>query len=170
MSTGRLADWKISGDAILYSGFPITLTSTNVSNTNNGTARPNQYHKLVIQGRTLHHWFGTSAAATPCSGASNGTCAYGSEIINPLWYGQGRRSTRSWLPYCRYVNVQAVPYLQRTGHRLPCRRLQCRKYRFLFGPGSSGHYTIYSWTDHQHSIAGTSVPILPEVHVLIGHA
>lgn len=77
-----IGGWKISGDAILYSGFPITLTSTDVSNTNNGTARPNQYQKLVVTGRTLQHWFGTAPGATPCTGASNGVCAYGPELIN----------------------------------------------------------------------------------------
>ncbi len=99
-----IGGWKISGDAILYSGFPITLTSTNVSNTNNGTARPNQYQKLVVTGRTLQHWFGTGPTATPCTGASNGTCAYGPELINT--FGTARVGTER-APGYRIVDMSA---------------------------------------------------------------
>ncbi|HEY1743204.1 MAG TPA: TonB-dependent receptor [Granulicella sp.] len=74
--------WKLSGDAILYSGFPVTFVSTNVANSNAGTARANKYLPLTIKNRSLQHWFGTDPSATPCNGAFNGVCAYGSELTN----------------------------------------------------------------------------------------
>ena len=74
--------WKISGDAILYSGFPITITATNVSNANAKTARANQYLPLIVRNRSLLNWFGTDPSATPCGTTFNGTCAYGAEQAN----------------------------------------------------------------------------------------
>ena len=77
-----IGGWKLSGDAILYSGFPVTITSTNVANANASTARANQYLPLIVKNRTLAHWFGTDPSAAACSGAFNGTCAYGPELAN----------------------------------------------------------------------------------------
>jgi hypothetical protein len=85
----------VAANAVMYSGFPITIGSSNQSNSNNGGgARANQYHKLNIVNRSLLHWFGTGPDALPCqataptpSGAppvnTNGVpCAYGSELTN----------------------------------------------------------------------------------------
>ena len=61
-----IGGWKVSTEAVLYSGFPITLGSSNASASNNGGgARPNQYRTLIVKGRTLAHWFGTDPSATP---------------------------------------------------------------------------------------------------------
>jgi Carboxypeptidase regulatory-like domain/TonB dependent receptor len=79
---GAIGGWKISGDAILYSGFPITISSTNVANSNASAARANQYMPLIVKNRSLTNWFGTDPSAKPCSGAFNGTCAYGPELTN----------------------------------------------------------------------------------------
>ena len=76
-----IGGWKVSTEAVLYSGFPITIGSSNASASNNGGgARANQYRPLIIKNRTLLHWFGTDPSATPCSGTDNGTCAYGPEL------------------------------------------------------------------------------------------
>lgn len=83
--------WKISGDAILYSGFPITITSSNFANANASTARANQYLPLRVKSRTLSNWFGTDPSAKPCNGAFNGTCAYGTELTNT--FGTARVNT-----------------------------------------------------------------------------
>ena len=48
-----------------------------------GSARANQYRKLQVKNRTIQHWFGTDPSANPCTGADNGTCAYGED-----WLGQ----------------------------------------------------------------------------------
>ena len=65
-----IGGWKVSAEAVLYSGFPITIGSSNASASNNGGgARANQYTKLIIKNRTLAHWFGTDPSATPCTGA-----------------------------------------------------------------------------------------------------
>jgi hypothetical protein len=73
--------WKVSTEAVLYSGFPITIGSTNASQSNNGGgARANQYRPLRVVGRSLAHWFGTDPSATPCAAADNGVCAYGAEL------------------------------------------------------------------------------------------
>ncbi|WP_158821427.1 TonB-dependent receptor [Granulicella sp. S156] len=78
-----IGGWKVSTEAVLYSGFPITIGSTNNSASNNGGgARANQYQKLIIKNRSLAHWFGTDPSATPCIGASNNVCAYGAELPN----------------------------------------------------------------------------------------
>jgi len=108
-----IGGWKISADAILYSGFPITITngSTNSSNANNGTNRGNQYHKLTVTGRTLAHWFGTGADALPCTGsagvttnANNAPCAYGPETVNT--FGTARVGTER-APGYRIVDTSA---------------------------------------------------------------
>jgi Carboxypeptidase regulatory-like domain/TonB dependent receptor len=84
----RLVDWAVGGwkvslDAVMYSGFPITIGSTNASASNNGGgARANQYRKLHVVNRSLAHWFGTDPSATPCAAADNGVCAYGAELAN----------------------------------------------------------------------------------------
>ena len=99
-----IGGWKISTDAVLYSGFPITLTSTNVSGTNNGAARANQYLPLTVTGRTLTHWFGTDLSAVPCTGAFNHACAYGAELPNT--FGTARVGTQR-APGYRIVDASA---------------------------------------------------------------
>jgi hypothetical protein len=87
-NVNRFVDWAIGGwrvslDAVMYSGFPITIGSVNNSSSNNGGgARANQYRPLRVVNRTLLHWFGTDPSATPCAGADNGVCAYGGELAN----------------------------------------------------------------------------------------
>ena len=87
-----IGGWKVSAEAVLYSGFPITIGSSNASASNNGGgARANQYRKLIIKNRSLAHWFGTDPSATPCAAASNGVCAYGAELPNS--FGTARVGT-----------------------------------------------------------------------------
>ncbi|MGA7158789.1 MAG: TonB-dependent receptor [Acidobacteriaceae bacterium] len=78
-----IGGWKVSAEAVLYSGFPITIGSSNASASNNGGgARANQYRHLIVKNRSLAHWFGTDPSATPCASADNGLCAYGAELPN----------------------------------------------------------------------------------------
>ena len=78
-----IGGWKVSADAVMYSGFPITIGSTNNSNSNNtGGARANQYRQLRVVNRSLAHWFGTDPSATVCGATDNGICAYGAESTN----------------------------------------------------------------------------------------
>jgi len=78
-----IGGWKVSLNAVMYSGFPITIGSSNASSSNNGGgARANQYRPLVVKNRSLLHWFGTDPSAVPCAGADNGLCAYGGELAN----------------------------------------------------------------------------------------
>jgi hypothetical protein len=78
-----IGGWKVSLDAVMYSGFPITIGSTNNSNSNNtGGARANQYRKLRVVNRSLAHWFGTDPSAVPCGATDNHLCAYGAETTN----------------------------------------------------------------------------------------
>ncbi len=75
-----LGGWRIDGTVIAYSGLPLTITSPQNSGTNSyGGSRANQYRKLTVVNRGVAHWFGTDASAVPCSGADNGSCAYGPE-------------------------------------------------------------------------------------------
>jgi hypothetical protein len=90
-----IGGWKVSTEAVLYSGFPITIGSSNTGyNVNGGGTRANQYHQLNITGRSLAHWFGTGADVLGCvstvanaPGASpmntnSAYCAYGAETGN----------------------------------------------------------------------------------------
>jgi hypothetical protein len=88
-----IGGWKVSTNAVLYSGFPITIGSSLGTVTNNGGgARANQYQPLIIKNRSLSHWFGTDPTATPCTllpstAGQNPSCAYGNEL-NAATYGQ----------------------------------------------------------------------------------
>jgi hypothetical protein len=81
-----IGGWKMSTEAVLYSGFPMTIGSSNASASNNGGgARANQYRQLRIVNRSLAHWFGTDPSATPCTGPNVilgvlQPCAYGAEL------------------------------------------------------------------------------------------
>jgi len=97
-NTNRFVDlaiggWKVSTNAVLYGGFPITIGSSLGTVTNNGAgARANQYQPLRIVHRSLLHWFGTDPTATPCTllpstAGQNPSCAYGNEL-NAATYGQ----------------------------------------------------------------------------------
>lgn len=78
--------WRLATTAILYSGFPVTIFGTDVSNTNNagwGLSRANQYHPMIIRNRSLQDWFGTDpSAANSSTCPDNGLCAYGLAATN----------------------------------------------------------------------------------------
>jgi hypothetical protein len=99
-----LGGWKLSGAGIFYSGFPITITSSNNANINSETARANQYLPLRIVHRTVGNWFGTDPSAERCSGAFNGVCAYGTELPNQ--FGTARIGTERGPDY-RQVDLSA---------------------------------------------------------------
>ena len=78
--------WSISGTAIAYSGFPISIYGPRSDGTNSdGDSRANHYRNLRIRGRTLSKWWGNDPSAIPCSGGDNGSCAYGSAA--PFTFG-----------------------------------------------------------------------------------
>jgi hypothetical protein len=77
-----IGGWKIAGSGTLYTGFPITISGPDNANVNALAARANRYRALKIVDRSVHNWFGTDPSAVPCSGASNGACAYGPELPN----------------------------------------------------------------------------------------
>jgi hypothetical protein len=105
-----IGGWKVSAEAVLYSGFPITIGSSSGGGTNNGGgAHANQYAPLVIKNRSLAHWFGTDPSATPCSGPNVvagvlQACAYGSELPNS--FGTARVGTER-APGYRVVDTSA---------------------------------------------------------------
>lgn len=92
---GRLTDealdgWELSGDAMLFSGLPVTMITfsptglTNSAQENDdGVERANQYTKMKIVHRSTTNWFGTDPSAVPCknqgttTNALGVTCAYG---------------------------------------------------------------------------------------------
>jgi hypothetical protein len=78
-----IGGWSISGSLIAYSGFPVTLSGPDNSNTGTyGGARPNAYRKFKIVNRSVTNWWGTDPSVTPCTGADNGVCAYGVSAPN----------------------------------------------------------------------------------------
>lgn len=81
-----LGGWRLSGDAILYSGFPLTMYSPYDYNVYANEIHAMQYRKMKIVHRTLNDWFGTDPSAVPCqtftadgTNIDNGSCAYGDE-------------------------------------------------------------------------------------------
>ncbi|HEX4022317.1 MAG TPA: TonB-dependent receptor [Acidobacteriaceae bacterium] len=81
-----LGGWMLSGDAVLYSGFPVVMNSGENYYVNSYNAHAIQFQKMRIVHRTTRLWFGTDPSATPClafdsagNTINNGTCAYGQE-------------------------------------------------------------------------------------------
>ena len=72
--------WKLGTVASLHSGFPFTVSSPGNYAVNQRANRGNHYRKLVVQDRSVDHWFGTGPSATACGvDQDNGSCAYGQE-------------------------------------------------------------------------------------------
>jgi hypothetical protein len=80
---GAVGGWKLAGDAIVFSGLPVTINGPNNTNVFNRAERANQYRQLTGKHRSIGDWFGTDPSATPCQGLGidNGTCAYGAAGI-----------------------------------------------------------------------------------------
>ncbi|HEY3988167.1 MAG TPA: TonB-dependent receptor [Acidobacteriaceae bacterium] len=81
-----LGGWQLSGDAILYSGFPLKISTPIRYDVYANTAHSIHFRPLRITHRTTQNWFGTDPSAVPCLTADksgntidNGTCAYGTE-------------------------------------------------------------------------------------------
>jgi hypothetical protein len=90
-----LGGWKTSVSAILYSGFPVTITGPGNSNTFNtfGLNRANKYRSLVIHNQSIKNWWGTDRSATSCltAGVDDGTCAYG--VPGSFTFGSAQNNT-----------------------------------------------------------------------------
>lgn len=81
-----LGGWTVSGSGVYYSGFPVTLSTSDATSTSSyGNARPNQYRHMHIANRSISNWWGTDPSAVPCTGAEIGVCAYGPEL--PFQFG-----------------------------------------------------------------------------------
>ncbi len=87
-----LGGWKLSGDTILHTGFPVNMTGSNNGGFHARTARANQYRALQVVNRSVNHWFGTDPSANPCTAADSvtsvngtgnngGVCAYGNDQL-----------------------------------------------------------------------------------------
>ncbi|HEY6448859.1 MAG TPA: carboxypeptidase regulatory-like domain-containing protein [Acidobacteriaceae bacterium] len=81
--------WMLSGDAVLYSGFPLTMQSYEDYYVNSFAAHAIHFRPMKIRNRSVQNWFGTDASAQPCVAIDNsgntvddGTCAYGVESEN----------------------------------------------------------------------------------------
>jgi len=83
-----IGGWKLSTAAVVYSGFPETLTAGSSNVQSYGTNRANQYMPLKVTGRSLSHWYGTGSSALPCTAAgsmlnaNNVPCAFGVPAAN----------------------------------------------------------------------------------------
>jgi hypothetical protein len=74
-----IGGWKIGMTAVVYTGFPVTITASNNAYTNNKLNRPNHYRPLKVTNRNIDHWFGTDPSTSGCTvaGSDLGVCAYG---------------------------------------------------------------------------------------------
>lgn len=109
LTNEALGGWSISGDAVLYSGFPVTINSPNNANVNSYGSRANQYLQLRLKHQTVQDWFGTDPSAKPCSGTFNGTCAYGPELPNT--FGTAHVGTER-APGYRQIDLSAFKAFQ----------------------------------------------------------
>jgi Carboxypeptidase regulatory-like domain/TonB dependent receptor/TonB-dependent Receptor Plug Domain len=77
-----IGGWKITGTAVVYSGFPVTIAGPNNANVNSRAARADHVRPLIIRNQSVRHWFGTDPSAIPCdapgslNGIANSVCAY----------------------------------------------------------------------------------------------
>lgn len=102
-----LGGWKLAGNGLYSSGFPITLYQ-NPGNDNlngaadqnfnyNGYGRVNQYFRPKLVHRSLSNWFGTDPSAVPCTTAGatinklGVACAYGKPAFNQ--FGNAQNNT-----------------------------------------------------------------------------
>lgn len=98
-----IGGWQLSGDTILHTGFPTNMTGANNGGFHARTARANQYRPLIVKNRSVQHWFGTDPSANPCTGADNGTCAYGSEQFGQI--GNARVNNGPLAPGYRIIDL-----------------------------------------------------------------
>ncbi len=71
--------WHVAMSAIVYTGFPVNMSATNVSDTNNNSERANYLRPMHHVNRTALDWFGSDPSAAPCTSPTDvhiGTCAY----------------------------------------------------------------------------------------------
>lgn len=72
--------WKVAMTGFIYSGFPTTISTTNInSGVNSAQQRLIKYRNIRYVNRSVNNWFGTDPSAVPCltAGVDNGVCAYG---------------------------------------------------------------------------------------------
>jgi hypothetical protein len=79
-----IGGWKLSAAAVLWSGFPETVTGPGNNSNSYGNSRPNQYRKPKIVHRNLSQWFGDDPSVRDfcASGVDDGICAYGTPATN----------------------------------------------------------------------------------------
>jgi Carboxypeptidase regulatory-like domain/TonB-dependent Receptor Plug Domain len=72
-----LGGWKTSFNAIVHSGFPVTILGRDATNQAvRGNVRANHYGPLTYQNQSIDNWFGTGN--TFCAaGVNDGKCGYG---------------------------------------------------------------------------------------------
>jgi hypothetical protein len=98
-----LGGWQLSGNAILYSGLPVTIMTIPTTSDINGPGnldyiqRANQFGRPKVVNRSIQHWFGTDPSATPCT-ASGATinalgqpCTFGVAAQNK--FGTSQQNT-----------------------------------------------------------------------------
>jgi hypothetical protein len=106
-----LGGWQLSGDAVLYSGFPITMYSPLGYNVYANENHAQYFRKMQVVHRSLNDWFGTDPSAVPCltydangNPVDNGSCAYAVESYN--YYGNAQNGSER-APGYRKVDVGA---------------------------------------------------------------
>ena len=121
-----LGGWQLSGDAVLYSGFPLSMHSSENYFVNANGVHAIHFRPLHIVHRTVQNWFGTDPSAVPCNNSNssgntvdNGTCAYGQESFN----GFGNASNGSErAPGFRQIDLSAF----KTFHIVESQTLELR--------------------------------------------
>ncbi|MGH9616613.1 MAG: TonB-dependent receptor domain-containing protein [Acidobacteriaceae bacterium] len=141
--------WRLSGDVIMYQGFPITIGSPNNANIHSGSARANQYRSMKIVHRTTQHWFGTDPSANPCTGPDNGTCAYGEET--PGQFGTSHVNTER-APGYRIIDLSLFKSFQTV-------KQQHLEFRVdAFNAFNMASYSAPAYTTSSHGVPASRFP------------
>jgi hypothetical protein len=117
-----IGGWKLSGSAVMYSGFPLTINSPELYYVNSWGAHAEQLRPMHVVHRTTQNWFGTDPSAVPCLGLDfstynwidNGSCAYTPESFN--YFGNAQNGSER-APGYRQVDLSAFKKFQITEHQ-----------------------------------------------------
>jgi hypothetical protein len=73
--------WTLNYVTNLHSGFPITITSNDLTNQAvRGATRANRYGQFTYTNQSIDNWFGTGNDLSCTAGVNNGKCAYGEMV------------------------------------------------------------------------------------------
>ena len=167
--------WHVAMSAIVYTGFPVNMSATNVSDTNNNSERANFYRSVQHTNRTALNWFGNDPSATPCTptnspitphGYDNGVCAYGQPLNGT--FGNARVDSERAPGYQAADASVYKDFAIVEGQHISFRADAANVFNItsLTTPTNNTQSNCHLRTDHLVALAGSPAAALREVRVL----